>query len=453
MQDKNIELMEKAPIPKAILSLALPTVFSSIVILIYNLADTYFIGMLDDMYQLGAVSLAYPIFTVVQAIGNIFAIGVSPYISRCLGAQEHEKVKKASSVAIWTSAIVTLVLTAIYFIFNSRFLNMLGTDEHTFAPTKQYLDICILFGVFMTLQTVMSSFLRAEGKIKYSVIGMIIGSVSNIILDPIFILPQGLNMGVGGAAWATIIGNAVSVIFFVIVFFKGKATVSIRLRDFKPSKAIYSEVVRIGIPSSAGQILMGITNMVFNVLAVGYGDYVIPAYGVAGKMIFIAITIVNGYTSGYMPFAGYNFGAKNMKRVRSAFKFTVISSTVMCLVLLIPFLFLARTFMGAFNSNPNVIDTGVRFLQMYAICLPFLGLQFTFMSTLQVLGKAFRAMIVTIGRQTVFFFPLIYTLNHFFGFSGLIITNSIADIITTLVAFLLAVAPLRQMMKVSKEVA
>lgn len=240
---------------------------------------------------------------------------------------------------------------------------------------------------------------------------------------------------------------------FVIVFFKGKATVSIRLRDFKPSKAIYSEVVRIGIPSSAGQILMGITNMVFNVLAVGYGDYVIPAYGVAGKMIFIAITIVNGYTSGYMPFAGYNFGAKNMKRVRSAFKFTVISSTVMCLVLLIPFLFLARTFMGAFNSNPNVIDTGVRFLQMYAICLPFLGLQFTFMSTLQVLGKAFRAMIVTIGRQTVFFFPLIYTLNHFFGFSGLIITNSIADIITTLVAFLLAVAPLRQMMKVSKEVA
>lgn len=161
---------------------------------------------------------------------------------------------------------------------------------------------------------------------------------------------------------------------------------------------------------------MGITNMVFNVLAVGYGDYVIPAYGVAGKMIFIAITIVNGYTSGYMPFAGYNFGAKNMKRVRSAFKFTVISSTVMCLVLLIPFLFLARTFMGAFNSNPNVIDTGVRFLQMYAICLPFLGLQFTFMSTLQVLGKAFRAMIVTIGRQTVFFFPLIYTLNHFFGF-------------------------------------
>lgn len=451
MQDKNLELMEKAPIPKAILSLALPTVFSSIVILIYNLADTYFIGLLGDKHQLGAVSLAYPIFTVIQAIGNIFAIGASPYISRCLGSQEHDKVKKASSVAIWTSVGITLVLTTVYFIFNNQFLGMLGTDANTFAPTKAYLDICVLFGIFMTMQTVMSAFLRAEGKVKQSVIGMVIGTVTNIILDPVFILK--FHMGAGGAAWATIIGNAVSVIFFVIVFFKSRAFVSVRFRDFKPSKEIYSEVFKIGVPASAGQILMGATNLVFNVLAVPYGDYVIPAYGVAGKMIFIAITIVNGYTSGYLPFAGYNFGAKNMQRVKSAFKFTLLSATALCLVLLIPFLFLARGFMGLFSPDPDVIDTGVRFLQMYAICLPVLGMQFTFMSTLQVLGKAFRAMIITIGRQTILFYPLVYALNHFFGFSGLIITNTIADIATTIIAALLVAAPLRKMMKMSKEAA
>lgn len=447
MQDKNLERMEKAPIPKAILSLALPTVFSSIVILIYNLADTYFIGLLDDMYQLGAVSLAYPIFTVVQAIGNIFAIGVAPYISRCLGSQAYDKAKKASSVAIYTSGIVTLILTAVYFLFHSQFLSMLGTDAHTLAPTKQYLDICVAFGIFMTFQTVMSSFLRAEGKVKYSVIGMVIGTVSNIILDPIFILK--LNMGAGGAAWATIIGNAMSVIFFTIVYFNQKTIVSIRLRHFRPAKEIYAEVVRIGVPASAGQILMGVTNMVFNNLAVAYGDYVIPGYGVAGKLIFIAITIVNGYTSGYMPFAGYNFGAGNIKRVKSAFKFTLISSTILCLILLIPFLLIARAFISAFSSVPEVIDVGVLFLQMYAICLPFLGMQFTFMSTLQVLGKAFRAMIVTIGRQTVFFFPLVYLLNHFFGFYGLILTNSIADIIMTIVAILLVAAPLRTLIQSS----
>ena len=280
---------------------------------------------------------------------------------------------------------------------------------------------------------------------------MVIGTVTNIILDPVFILK--FHMGAGGAAWATIIGNAVSVIFFVIVFFKSRAFVSVRFRDFKPSKEIYSEVFKIGVPASAGQILMGATNLVFNVLAVPYGDYVIPAYGVAGKMIFIAITIVNGYTSGYLPFAGYNFGAKNMQRVKSAFKFTLLSATALCLVLLIPFLFLARGFMGLFSPDPDVIDTGVRFLQMYAICLPVLGMQFTFMSTLQVLGKAFRAMIITIGRQTILFYPLVYALNHFFGFSGLIITNTIADITTTIIAALLVAAPLRKMMKMSKEAA
>ena len=453
MQDKNLELMKNAPIPKAVLSLALPTVFSSIVILIYNLADTYFIGMLNDKFQLAAVSLAYPIFTVVQAIGNIFAIGASPYISRCLGAQEHDKVKRASSVAVWTSVGITLALTAIYFMFNKPFLDMLGTDANTFLPTKHYLDICVLFGIFMTMQTVMQAFLRSEGKIKESVIGMVIGTITNIVLDPIFILPWGLNMGTGGAAWATILGNAISVVYFAIIYFKRNSFVSIRFRDFKPSKEIYSEILRIGIPSSAGQILMGATNMVFNVLAVPYGDYVIPAYGVAGKMMYISIIIVNGYTSGYLPLAGYNYGAKNMKRVRSAFKFMLISSTALCLVMLIPLLFLARGFMGLFTSDPEVIDMGVRFLQMYAICMPVLGMQSTFMSTLQVLGKALRAMIITIGRQTVIFYPLVYGLNHFFGLSGLVVSNSIADIVNTLISALLVAAPLRQMMKESKEAA
>lgn len=135
MQDKNLELMKNAPIPKAVLSLALPTVFSSIVILIYNLADTYFIGMLNDKFQLAAVSLAYPIFTVVQAIGNIFAIGASPYISRCLGAQENDKVKRASSVAVWTSVGITLALTAIYFMFNKPLDDSLPPSVSTTRPS------------------------------------------------------------------------------------------------------------------------------------------------------------------------------------------------------------------------------------------------------------------------------------------------------------------------------
>lgn len=449
MQDKNLELMEKAPVPKAILALALPTVFSSIVTLLYNLADTYFIGLLDDMYQLGAVSLAYPIFTVVQAIGNIFGIGAAPFISRSLGAGKQDDAKKASAISAYTAVIVTFVVAIVYFMFHSSFLGILGTSPDTYGPTKDYLDVIVALGFLMTLQIVLPSFLRAEGKVKQAVIGMIIGTVANIILDPIFILV--LHLGAGGAAWATMLGNGMAVIYFLFVYLKGKTTVSIRFRDFKPSAKIYKEVLKIGIPASLGQVLMGVTNIFFNNLAAGYGDHVISGYGVAGKMIFIAITIVSGYTSGYMPFAGYNLGAGQTKRMKSAFKFTGLTSTVVCLVLLIPFFALARPFMGIFTSVPEAIDAGVLFLNMYAICLPFLGIQFTLMSTLQVLGKATRALIISIGRQTVFFFPLLYLFNKWFQLKGLIAVNPVADVITTLVAGFLVITPLRKLYQTERK--
>lgn len=443
MQDKNLELMEKATIPRAILALGLPTVFSSIMTLLYNLADTYFIGLMGNLYHLSAAHLAYPIFIVVQSIGNIFGIGASPYISRCLGAKEYDKVKKVSSVSIFTSTFITFGLTAVYFLFHNGFLGMLGTSADTYGPTKQYLDVIVAFGFLMTLQNVLSSFLRAEGKIRQAVTGMVIGMIANIILDPLFILKFG--MGAGGAAIATVIGNALSVLYFLIIYFGKNTNLSARFKDFKPSKEIYKEVLKIGVPSSAGQLLMGVSNVVFNNIAAGYGDQVIAGYGVAGKLIYIVIIIVNGYTSGYMPFAGYNLGAGKIKRMKSAFKFTLLSSTALCLVLLIPFVGAARPFLSLFTPDMEAINVGVLFLKMWAFCLPVLGVQFTMMSTLQVLGKAARAMIVNIGRQTIFFFPVLYLLNYWFKLNGVIAVTPAADIITTLVASILVAAPLKQL--------
>lgn len=449
MQDKNLELMEKAPVPKAILTLGLPTVFSSIMTLLYNLADTYFIGMMDNIYHLGAAHLAYPIFIVVQSIGNIFGIGASPFISRSLGAQEYDKTKKISSVSIYTSTLITFGLTAVYFLFHDGFLGMLGTSANNYEPTKQYLDWIVAFGFLMTLQNVLSSFLRAEGKVRQAVTGMVIGMAANIVLDPIFILKFGL--GAGGAAIATVIGNALSVLYFLVIYFGKNTNLSARFKDFKPSKEIYREVLKIGIPASAGQLLMGITNAMFNNLAAGYGDHVISGYGTAGKLIYIVIIIVNGYTSGYMPFASYNLGAGKIKRMKDSFKFTLLSSTILGLVLVVPFVGLARPFMSAFTSDTRAIDVGVLFLKIYAVCLPALGIQFTMMSTLQVLGKAARAMVVNIGRQTVFFLPVLYLLNHWFKLTGLVAVTPVADIITTLVAAILVAAPLKKLYQTGKE--
>lgn len=272
---------------------------------------------------------------------------------------------------------------------------------------------------------------------------MVIGMIANIILDPIFILKFG--MGAGGAAIATVIGNALSVLYFLVIYFGKKTNLSARFKDFKPSKVIYKEVLKIGVPSSAGQLLMGVSNVVFNNIAAGYGDQVIAGYGVAGKLIYIVIIIVNGYTSGYMPFAGYNLGAGKIKRMKSAFKFTLLSSTALCLVLLIPFVGAARPFLSLFTPDAEAINVGVLFLKMWAFCLPVLGVQFTMMSTLQVLGKAARAMIVNIGRQTIFFFPVLYLLNYWFKLNGVIAVTPVADIITTLVASILVAAPLKQL--------
>ncbi len=453
MKDKNLELMEKAPVPKAILTLALPTIFSSIATLLYNLADTYFVGLLDDTYQLGAVSLAYPVFIIMQAVGSIFGIGVAPYISRCLGAKKYDEVKKVSSVTVYTSVVATFALMAIYFILRTPILNILGTSANTFTLTRNYLDIVVAFAFTMTLQTVLGSLLRAEGKSKHAVIEMVIGTVVNIILDPIFILPWGLNMGVVGAALATVIGIAVADIYCLIILLKGNSSISLKIKDFKPSKQIYIEVFKIGIPACAGQLLMSVTNAAFNNIAAGYGDYVISAYGVAGKMIYIALIVVNSYAGGYMPFAGYNLGANRIDRVTSAFKFTLITSTILSMFLLIPFVGVAQSFMSAFTTDQLTIDAGVMILRTWAICIPFLGVQFTMMSTLQVFGQAARAMIVNIGRQSIFFFPFLYLFNQFGNLTGLFMTNPVADIVTTIVATLLVISPLKELLKAAKEVA
>ncbi len=453
MQDKNIELMEKAPVHKAILTLALPTIFSSIATLLYNLADTYFVGLLDDVYQLGAVSLAYPVFIIMQAIGSIFGIGVAPYISRCLGAQNYDEVKKASSVTVYTSVIATFALTALYFLFRTPILSVLGTSEHTFMLTQKYLNVVVLFAVAMTLQTVLGSLLRAEGKAKHAVTEMVIGTIVNIILDPIFILPWGLNMGVVGAAIATIIGIVVADIYCLVVLLKGKSSISLKIKDFKPSKRIYIEVFKIGVPACAGQLLMSVTNAAFNNLAAGYGDHVISAYGVAGKMIYIALIVVNSYAGGYMPFAGYNLGANRIDRVTESFKFTLITSSILSVLLLVPFVGLAKPFMGAFTTDQPTIDAGILILKTWAVCIPFLGVQFTMMSTLQVFGLATRAMIVNIGRQSIFFFPFLYLFNSFGNLAALFMTNPVADIVTTIVAIFLVISPLRKLLKATKEAA
>lgn len=215
MQDTNIELMENMPVQKAIFRLSIPTILSTIVSLLSNLTDIYFIGLLDDPVQLGAISLAFPVFLVMQAVGNVFGNGAPSYISRCLGGRRYNEVQKTSAVSVYMAVILTVIISALFFVFQTPILRLLGTSPDTLVPTKNYLTIIVAFGPVLTLQVIFPALLRAEGKIKEAVTGMVIGTVTNIILDPIFILFLGQKAA--GAAWATIIGNALAIFFYLFI--------------------------------------------------------------------------------------------------------------------------------------------------------------------------------------------------------------------------------------------
>lgn len=444
MQDSNIEVMEKMPIPSAILRLAIPTVFSTIISIIYNLTDTYFIGLLDDPIQLGAISLAFPVFTFLQAVGNMFGLGAPSYISRCLGAKKYDEVRKTSAVSIYVTVIITFVLTLLILIFMEPILSLIGTSSDTVGPTRNYLHIIVGFAVILILQIILPALLRAEGKAKEAMIGMVIGTVVNIVLDPVMILA--LHMGVAGAAWATVIGNFCAVVFYVVVYLKGNTSLSIQPKDFKPSLQIFKEVIKIGLPSTIAQTLSSIMLILFNNLAVGYGDQVISAYGVAVKMITMEFMIIFGYVQGYVPLAGYNFGAGNVKRMINGLKFTIVTGTGICLLFLIPFTVLAPTYMGAFTTNREIIEIGTLFLHAQAWAVPIMAIQTSLMSTFQATGQAMRALVINLGRQCLFYLPFLYLFNHLWGMNGLLHVQMASDLATTIVAVLIGYPFLKKLL-------
>ncbi len=452
MQDSkiaNIELMENTPMPKAILRLAIPTVFSTVISIVYNLTDTYFIGLLDDPVQLGAISLAFPVFTFLQAIGNMFGLGAPSYISRCLGARKYEEVRKTSAVSVYVTAILTVVLTLLVSFFMEPILRLIGTSDDTVGPTRDYLRLIVGFSIVLILQIILPALLRAEGKAKEAMIGMVIGTVLNIVLDPVLILL--LDMGVAGAAWATIIGNFCAVVFYIIVYLRGNTTLSIRLADFKPSMQIFKEVLKIGLPSTIAQTISSVAVILFNNVAAGYGDQVITAYGVAVKMITMEFMIVFGYVQGYVPLAGYNYGSGDIRRLLSGLKFTMLTGTIICLLFLIPFTVLAPAYIGAFTTNREIIDIGTQFLHAQAWAVPIIAIQTSLMSTFQATGQAVRAMVINLGRQCLFYLPFLYVSNRLWGMSGILYAQMASDLATTALAILFGVPFLKKLLRQSKQ--
>ncbi|WP_304332328.1 MATE family efflux transporter [Brachyspira innocens] len=449
MTDKKIELFENYPVHKALMTLALPTILGMLVNVFYNMVDTFFVGKTGDPNQVAAVSLCMPIYLLLMAFGNIFGIGGGSYISRKLGAKDYESVKKISSFAFYASIIVGFISMAVYLIFMRDILKISGASPNTYQFSKDYLVIVAFGAPFVVNQMAMGQIIRSEGSSKEAVIGMMIGTVVNIVLDPIMILY--MNMGVAGAALATIIGNACSTAYYIYHILRKKSFLSIHFKDFSMPKDILINVFSIGIPVSINNILMSASNILINNLAAGYSDNVVAGLGVAQRIFTLVILVLIGLSQGLQPFVGYNFAAKNYKRMSDSIKMSCVVSVVIGSILLGLSLIFGRWSVGVFINNEEVIDYGVKFLVASYTVAPIIGFQFVFMSTFQALGKSIPSLILSLSRQGIAFVPAILIGTKLFGINGIIWSQPIADIVSVALATVMYIYIYRKMKRKALE--
>ncbi|MDE7262120.1 MAG: MATE family efflux transporter [Oscillospiraceae bacterium] len=449
MEDqKKTYLFEEAPISRAVVSMCVPTIISSLVMVVYNLADTYFVGMLGDPIQNAAVTLAAPVLLAFNAINNLFGVGSSSLMSRSLGMKEYDTVRRVSAFGFYGSVCGGLVFTLVMLLAKGPVLLLLGTDAGTANATAAYLHWTVTCGaVPAILNVVLAYMVRSEGSTLHASVGTMSGCLLNIVLDPIFILPQGLNMGAAGAGLATFLSNcAACVYFFVLLAVRRETTyVCIRPSMFRLDKRIASGVCAVGIPAAI-QNLLNVTGMtVLNNFTSSFGADAVAAMGIAQKVNMVPMYIAHGASQGIMPLVGYNYASGNAKRMKEAITFAMKISLSFLVTVAACYCFGAKFLIGMFIRNEAIIAYGARFLRGMCLALPFLNTDFMAVGVFQAAGMGRRAFAFAILRKIVLEIPALYILNMLFPLYGLAYAQTVTEII-------LAAAALIMLRKLFREV-
>lgn len=441
--DEKIELFENMLIRKAVLKLSIPTVLSSLVMVIYNLADTYFVGMLNNPIENSAVTLAAPLLLAFNAVNNLFGVGSSSMMSRALGRKDFDTVYRSSAFGFYCSVISGALFSLLYTAFHSPLLTVLGADSETFTATAQYLKWTVGFGAVPAILNVVLAYLvRAEGSSLHASVGTMSGCFLNIILDPFFVLPQFLDMGAAGAGLATFISNCFACIyFFLLLFVKRKSTyVCVNPKKFGFKKEIVSGVFAVGIPASI-QNLLNVTGMtVLNNFTAAFGASAVAAMGIAQRINMIPMQIALGFSQGIMPLISYNYASKNVKRMKKSLTFSVIISISFLLLATIGFHIFAGNLIALFMENETIVAYGSKFLQGMCLSLPFLCMDFIAVGVFQACGMGGKSFVFAVMRKIVLEIPALFVLNHFFPLYGLAYAQTVSEIILAAAAVITLVS-------------
>ncbi|MBP3703874.1 MAG: MATE family efflux transporter [Lachnospiraceae bacterium] len=433
MEDsRKMEVFEKTAIPKAVASLAIPTILSSLVMVIYNLADTYFVGMTNDPVQNAAVTLAAPVLLAFNAVNNLFGVGSSSMMSRALGRKDYETVYDSSAFSFYAALTCGIIFSLLCTVFKQPLLVLLGSDTATAQATAEYLKWTVSFGATPAiLNVVLAYMVRSEGAAFHASIGTMSGCVLNIILDPVFILPWGLNMGAGGAALATFLSNCVACLYFLIlIFVRRKNTyVCINPKRFRFKKAIVVGVCAVGIPASI-QNLLNVTGMtILNNFTSSFGADAVAAMGISQKINMVPMYIAMGVSQGIMPLVSYNYSSGNRKRMRAAIMFSLKAVLTFMLTATVFYYIGAGRLVRAFMENEVIISYGSKFLRGLCLGMPFLCVDFLVVGVLQAVGKGTTTFVFAVMRKIILEIPALYVLNYFFPLYGLAYAQFVAEVI------------------------
>ena len=458
MAKDNIKIFSTYSIPKAVGALAVPSMLGMLINIVYNLADTFFVGQTGDKNQVAAVSVSMPLFLFFLALGNLFGVGGCAFISRSLGEGKRDKIKTISSFCIYSGLGIGAVIAVVMLIFRRPMLLVAGATEATIDFAGDYLFWVLIGSPFVVTSIVACNLIRGEGAAKDSMIGMVIGQVVNIILDPVFILssgdklfslrlPFGFGMGVAGAAIATVLGNVVSVLYFLIYFLRGKSILSITPKRFSAKNGIAKGVISVGTPAAMNNVLMSLSNIVVNMFLVKYGESAIAAMGVAMKANLLVVMLQIGLAQGIQPLIGYCYGAKEYDRMEKGIRFGMMCNVIIGASVTVFYLLYRQQVIRMFIDNADVVDYGVKMLTALMSPGVVLGIMFIINFAFQGMGKGVQSFILAAGRQGLIYLPMLFIMDKFVGLEGLVWAQPVADVVCIVISVVMFLSTMKKLPK------
>lgn len=436
MNSSKIKIMSEENVAKALFKLGMPMVVSMLIMALYNVVDTYFVSGLGK-HSVAAVSVAFPISLIFSGIGLTFGAGAGSYISRLLGGEKKKEADIVATVAMFTSVIIGGITGMTLLFLLTDVLKFMGAIPSIIEIAKKYAIIFIISTMVSTANVTAGNLAVAQGAAKVSLKAMIIGSALNMVLDPIFI--YGLNLGVNGAAIATLISQVITLFIYIIYFKSEKSYIKLKISNFKPTINAYKEILKVGISMFLLQIFSSISMSKISSSASLYGEDAIAAMGIVLRIVTLGTNVVFGYMKGLQPLAGFNYGAKNYKRLNEAIRCCIKYINLFCLVWTILLYIFAPNILSIFGTGESVLKIAVPALRAGVIMFITFGFQFTYSTLYLSMGKALAGGFLSICRQGIIFLPIILLLPKIFGLNGVIYSQAVADLITTIITIPFAI--------------